>query len=290
MLRNLAKRKRLLPVALTLVGTNPLWGAPLNVSIRTFRDCADCMLMAVLPPGRFMMGSPKNEPGRQTAEGPRHAVTIPKAFAISVYDVTVADYTQFVDATGYAPLNPRCDWRNPAYKGTLLRQTPADPVVCVSWTDANEYLRWLSTRGGNTYRLPTEAEWEYAARAGTTSARYWGPKPDPNRANTGTDTCCAPGVAGADRWLYTSPVGSFPANPFGLYDMIGNVWQWTADCGSENYVLENSARPDPQACETHVVRGGGWFHPPEQARAATRAADQKDLRVADIGFRVARSL
>jgi formylglycine-generating enzyme required for sulfatase activity len=246
--------------------------------------------MKAIPAGHFMMGSPESEPGRQAAEGPRHRVSIAHAFAIGTYDVTVAEYGRFVAATGYEPANPRCDWRNPTARGTPIKQTAEDRVVCVSWTDAVAYTRWHSEMSGHPYRLPTEAEWEYAARAGTTSARPWGPDPDPGHANTGADECCAPHTSGGDRWLYTSPVGSFPSNDFGLFDMLGNVWQWTMDCGPADYQKPVIASPDPLACGTHVARGGGWFHPPQMARSAARVVDDANLRVVDIGFRVARAL
>ena len=255
-----------------------------SASLRTFRDCANCVLLQVIPAGHFLMGSPENEVGREMAEGPRRSVSIRRAFAIGVYDITVAQYARFVKATGYTPQNPRCDWRNPKFRSTLLSQSADEPVVCVNWLDATAYIRWLSKLTSHTYRLPSEAEWEYAARAGSTTARPWGAYPDPNHANTGADTCCATQTRAGDRWPYTSPVGSFPPNAFGLYDMIGNVWQWTADCGSRGYE-KNSA-----SCDTHIVRGGSWFHPPQRARSASRVADGKDLRVVDIGFRVVRDL
>ena len=254
-----------------------------------FRDCPTCDLMQVIPPGHFFMGSPANESGRQASEGPRHRVAIVRPFAIGVYDVTVAEYRRFVTATGYAPKNPRCDWRHPSVRRHMI-QTPEDPVVCVDWEDARAYLRWLSRVSEHPYRLPTEAEWEYAARAGSTTARPWGPDPDSNHANTGTDKCCGPQVSKGDRWLYTSPVGSFPPNAFGLFDVIGNVWQWTMDCGSSDYSHPATSVPHANACATHIIRGGGWFHSPEVARSAMRIADDSGLRVPDIGFRVARSL
>jgi formylglycine-generating enzyme required for sulfatase activity len=256
----------------------------------TFRDCPDCVLMKVIPPGRFLMGSPENEAGRQANEGPRHPLSIAHPFALGVYDITVAEYARFVQATGYAPQNPRCDWRNPKVGGSTLKQSAEEPVVCVNWADATAFIGWLSARSGHAYRLPSEAEWEYAARAGSTSARPWGPQADPDRANTGADKCCAPHTDKGDRWLYTSPVGSFPPNAFGLYDMIGNVWQWTVDCGTDNYGSKATLTRKPTSCATHAIRGGGWFHPPEMARSAARVIDDSDLRVADIGFRVARTL
>jgi len=243
----------------------------------TFRDCGGCALMRILPAGRFIMGSPANEAGRQQSEMPQHAATIQRPFAMAVHDVTRVQYARFVEATGYAGKKTRCDWRNPKWRGKALSQTPRDPVVCVNWSDAQAYVRWISHISGHMYRLPTEAEWEYAARAGSITARPWGNDADRNRANTGADACCGPQTGGKDRWRYTSPVGSFAANAFGLFDMIGNVWQWTADCGDAR-------------CESHAVRGGGWFHPASMARSASRALDRADRRASDIGFRVVRSL
>jgi formylglycine-generating enzyme required for sulfatase activity len=165
-------------------------------------------------------------------------------------------------------------------------------VVCVSWTDARAYAAWLARTTGKPYRLPSEAEWEYAARAGSSAARPWGVDLTREHANYGSEACCAPATGGADRWRFTSPVGSFPPNRFGLADMIGNVWQWVEDCGHEGYV---GAPADGAAwtsgdCRTHMARGGAWFQGPDSARSAARAADAADFRIADIGFRVARDL
>jgi hypothetical protein len=151
----------------------PLWSAPAAEiqAAATFRDCADCSLMKRIPAGRFRMGSPRDEAGRLENEASPRWMIIARPFALGAYDVTRAEYALFVEATGYAPTNPRCDWRRPTFRGAPLDQTPDEPVVCVSWSDANAYVRWLSARAGHAYRLPTETEWEYAARAGTTTAR-----------------------------------------------------------------------------------------------------------------------
>jgi formylglycine-generating enzyme required for sulfatase activity len=239
--------------------------------------------MTMIPAGRFQMGSPSKEAGRQDNEAPPHLVAIARPFALGVYDVTLAEYATFVAATGYAPPAPRCDWRHPTFRGRSLDQTPQEPVVCVSWSDANAYIRWLSAETGHAYRLPTEAEWEYSARAGSTTARPWGADADPERANTAAPDGGTPSAA-KQRWPYTSPVGSFPPNRFGVFDTLGNVWQWVADCATLN-----ETPPTREPCRARVVRGGGWFHPPEAARSASRAADATDFRVSDIGFRVARS-
>ena len=237
------------------------------------------------------MGSPDRESGRQPAEAPLHPVTIRRPFAIGIYDVTRAEFAAFAKATGFAS-DPKCDWRSPTVRGQPINQSESDPVVCVSWGDAKAYAAWLSSKTRHSYRLPSEAEWEYAARAGSTAARPWGPTLTRDKANYGADPCCGPTAEGADKWLYTSPVGAFPPNAFGLADMIGNVWQWVQDCGSEDYrgaPADGSARTDGD-CTTRVARGGAWFQGPESARSAARAADSADFRIGDIGFRVALSL
>lgn len=272
-------------IAIALAGSSP-------ASARTFRDCAGCPLMRQLPAGEFLMGSPSEEGGRNPAEGPRHEVRIPRPFAIGVYDVTRAQFAAFARETGYAG-DPKCDWRSPKAHGQPINQSDHDPVVCVGFSDAEAYATWLSRKTGRRYRLPSEAEWEYAARAGSSSARFWGAQDSRNFANYGSDQCCAAVQSGRDRWLYTSPGGAFPANAFGLYDMLGNVWQRTEDCGHEDY--KGAPRDGPAwttggDCSTRIVRGGAWFSPLDQLRFAVRAADPANFRKNDIGFRVARSL
>lgn len=210
--------------------------------------------MRVVPAGKFFMGSPQQEAGRQPAEGPRHDVTIRRSFAIGVYDVTRAQFAVFARETGYVS-DPKCDWRSPKARGQPINQTDSDPVVCVSWSDAEAYSKWLSSKTGHSYRLPSEAEWEYAARAGSRTARPWGDANPRDFANYGSNECCAPLAAGRDRWLYTSPVGALRANAFRLYDMLGNVWQRTQDCGRVDY---SGAPRDGSAwlsgdCTTRVV-------------------------------------
>lgn len=257
----------------------------------TFRDCADCPLLRFVPAGHFTMGSPDREAGRQPAEAPRHPVTIRRPFAIGIYDVTRAEFAAFAKATGF-PSDPKCDWRSPTVRGQPINQSESDPVVCVSWGDAKAYADWLSSKTRHSYRLPSEAEWEYAARAGSSASRPWGRRNARDFANYGSNECCAPFAGGRDRWLYTSPVGSFPANGFGLYDMLGNVWQRTEDCGHENY---SSAPRDGSAwisggdCTIRILRGGAWFASLDQLRIAVRAADPAEFRKNDIGFRVVRS-
>ena len=238
------------------------------------------------------MGSPNDEAGHNDAESPLHRVVISHAFAISQSDITRAEFARFADATGFDPHDSKCDWRAPKVRGALMNQTSDDPVVCVNWAGAQAYLTWLRRKTGKEYRLPSEAEWEFAARAGSAAARPWGGQLTRDNANYGSDACCGPFAADGDKWLYTSPVGSFPPNAFGLYDMIGNVWQWVEDCGHDNYA---GAPTDGSAwvtgdCSTHIVRGGAWFQGPESARSASRASDMADFRIGDIGFPIARTL
>lgn len=258
---------------------------------RSFRDCPDCPLMRVLPAGKFMMGSTDKGVGHQTSEEPRHEVRIRRPFVIGIYDVTRAQFAVFSRETGFVS-DSKCNWRSPALRGQPLNQTDNDPVVCVSFSDAEAYARWLSSKTGHIYRLPTEAEWEYAARAGSSTTRPWGNENARDFANYGTDQCCAAFAAGQDRWLYTSPVGSLRPNAFGLYDMLGNVWQRTEDCGHADYSgapSDGSAWLTGGDCSTRIVRGGAWLASLNLLRSAARAADPAEFRKSDIGFRVVRS-
>ncbi|HVI49957.1 MAG TPA: formylglycine-generating enzyme family protein [Candidatus Sulfotelmatobacter sp.] len=266
---------------------------------REFQECPDCPELVVIPAGDFDMGSPDHEAGRFDTEGPRHPVPI-KAFALGKYDVTVEQFLTFLRQTGYQPVscNHYLDlaWHSPghglAYPPSGV-EAPGNPAACLSWDDAQAYLAWLNAKvrgdGKGPYRLPSEAEWEYAARAGTRSARWWGEDIGDGKAN-----CNGCG----SRWDDTmfAPVGSFGPNPFGLYDMLGNVWQWTADCWHDSY----SGAPKDGGpwlsgnCPKRVLRGGSWSSLPIFIRAAARtgaAADGSDADYAtDTGFRVARTI
>jgi formylglycine-generating enzyme required for sulfatase activity len=185
-------------------------------------------------------------------------------------------------------------WRNPSFP-----QEDSHPVVCIDWSDARDYAAWLSRQTGQRYRLPSEAEWEYAARAGTRTTRYWGESSETlcervQIGTTATATKLGPSrhwkrvlICGSDQ-AFTVPVGSFAPNPFGLYDMLGNVVEVTADCFHDNFIgapQDGSVWDEPQ-CQRHVGKGGGFLSPPLYARAANRGASGSDLRHFSQGFRV----
>jgi len=225
--------------------------------------------MAEIPAGRFIMGASEEADAQQGK--PRHEVRVP-AFRLAKTLVTFEQYDRFAKATG----------RSLPLDDGLGRG--ANPVVNVDRTDMLAYIAWLNRESGQTgFRLVSEAEWEYAARAGTTTDFYWGNDPDPRFANTR-------GVQGADRWDYISPVRSFPANPWGLYDMAGNVWEMTADCLFPDYAgapADGSAR-EQDGCERHVVRGGDYSSSRRGQRPTARAAAGDSFRSTSLGFRVAQ--
>jgi TonB family protein len=229
-----------------------------------------------------------------------------RQFAAGKFSVTRAQYEVFVSATGrksdgcYVWTDSKWendlakDWRNPGYA-----QDERHPVVCVSWDDASAYVYWLSQKTGKSYRLLSEAEWEYAARAGTTTYRYWGDDGNMSCAYAnGADQAAKAQVPGASKWAvatcndgyaYTSPVGSFQPNRFGLYDMLGNVWQWAQDCWNLNYTgspTDGSAWSSGD-CSQRVLRGGSWYIIPEYLRSAFHHSNTASLRSNFSGFRVA---
>ncbi len=260
--------------------------------------------MVVIDSGTFMMGSPDSEEGRENNEGPQRQVSILKPFALARCEVTVAQFRYFIEqedglrtdaenkggcwvldeASGEGKQEASKSWRDPGFQ-----QTDAQPVTCVSWNDAVAYADWLSERTGQSYRLPTEAEWVYAVRAGTTTYYSWSDNIDCSRARYGWFS----GECG--RQASTDPVMSFTPNPFGLYDMHGNVWEWTQDCWHGSY---QGAPGDGTAwleandgdCATRVVRGGGWGDSPELLRSASRNWGSTVGAADFLGFRLARDL
>ena len=275
--------------------------------------------MVVVPAGSFTMGVPD---GEEAAEGvvvrgqaqPQLRVTLSQPFALGKYPVTRGQFLAFVTATGHQAGNscwqitqvsggarwtwqdrPGATWREPG-----IPQTADDPVVCVAWHDARAYVAWLSQRTGQRYRLPSEAEWEYAARAGTSGPRWWNGARDQAcayanvrdltlaislRQSDGTFFQCI------DTFDFTAPVGRFPNNPFGLGDMLGNVWQWVEDCWYMNLsgMPQNGTARLSGDCSRRVLRGSSWLSDASSLRAGNRSWDVVGSRAGHMGFRVART-
>jgi formylglycine-generating enzyme required for sulfatase activity len=239
-----------------------------------FKECAiDCPTMVVVRAGKFMMGSPNGEKGHFADEGPQHEVTIAKPFAVGRTEVTFAEWGACVTAGACA---------KPSYSTRVRGEQPA---MNVSWDDVKEYTAWLSRITGKEYRLLTEAEWEYAARAGATTAYSWG-----NEIGTGNANC----YGCWNNWdNKAAPVGSFKPNAFGLYDMHGNVHEWVEDVWHENYSgapVDGSAWLDGGGRSWRVFRGGSWVNEPRDIRVAVRAFLDAVDRGDRLGFRLARTL
>lgn len=277
-------------------------------------DGAQCPMMKIIPAGEFTMGSPSEEVNHQPSEN-QHRVRIERPFAVGKYLVTRGEFAAFVADTGYQPTDsygaylhganpddddpiaawgnvhvPGADWRAPGF-----HQDADHPVVCVNFHDTQGYVEWLSARTGHQYRLLSEAEWEYTTRAGTTTPYYWGDEVGIGNAH------CAGGSDGPDI-EGTVPVGSFPPNPFGLYDTVGNAWTWLQDCWNPNY---HGAPSDGSAWEDgnrgmRGRRGGSWYNvarerpgdprAPHRLRSAARFGSIPWLRYGTFGMRVARDL
>lgn len=255
-------------------------------------DRVDAPRMTVIPAGDYMMGSPVSEATRNDDEDPSHPVRIRYSLAVSTYPIIVGEFAHFATAARYKT-NKDCEayeheagrlqvrsWREPGFT-----QNDSHPVTCVSWNDAKAYVTWLSKQSGHRYRLLSEAEYEYAARSGTTGAYWWGDENGIGRANC--DGC-------GSAWdnMSTAPVGSFQPNAFGLYDMLGNAWSWTGDCWNANYIAAPSdgSAATSGDCDLHVLRGGSWYFNPRSMRSASRYWIGSHYRFYDVGFRVARTL
>ena len=228
--------------------------------------------MVVIPGGTFWMGSSDSEEDRDSNESPRHEVTVPR-FAMGRYTVTFDEYDAFCEAT-------KRDKPNDYGWGRGNR-----PVIHVNWHDAIAYTEWLSKETGKRYRLPSESEWEYAARAGTTTHYWWGDDIGKNHAN-----CMGSGSQWSGK--QTAPVGSFEPNLFGLHDTAGNVLEWVQDCWHEDYrgaPVDGSARETP-GDRRRVLRGGSWSTQPRHVRSANRNGYDTDDRSHRVGFRLAQDL
>jgi formylglycine-generating enzyme required for sulfatase activity len=286
-----------------------------SVAAKAFRDCASCPQMVSIPAGSFVMGAPKSEQDSDDMERPQVRVTV-RGFALGKFPVTRAEYAMFVQETRRRSL-PGCSWTARAtsdpdkvstWEDTGFPQSDRSPVVCVTWDDVTAYIGWLRQKTGKPYRLPSEAEWEYAARAGSTTAFPWGGKASHEFANYG-DENWGPLASGRDQWKYTSPVGSFPPNHFGLYDMHGNVLEFVADCFSSDYRrlprdgspfrISETMTSNPMkelngrnSCSLHMLRGGDWGDPGSMIRSAARnfGPPPPSERSGGVGFRVALSV
>lgn len=253
------------------------------------------------------MGSPDSEAGRSNDEGPMHRVNV-AAFAMGQTEITRGQFAEFVKKTKYSTgdicstlEDGKIKERSGNWRELNHSRDDSYPVGCINWNDALAYAKWLSRTTGKKYRLPTEAEWEYAARGNTSTARYWGNNPDEACAYAnGADKTAQAQVQGASSWTvhnctddfsYTAPAGSFKANAFGLNDMLGNAWEWTEDSYHDNY---NGAPTDGTAWQgdgaKRVLRGGSWNSGPRDVRAAVRNSYQPELRFSFFGFRLVRGI
>ena len=274
-----------------------------------FRDCSQCPELVVVPSGSYRMGSPSSESGREDDEGPVHQVTIGRPFAVGVKEVTREEYGTFMSETKRSMgnscyVNEDGEWKERSgrnWKSPGFGQTDEHPVVCVNWEDAKAYVEWLSRKTRHEYRLLSEAEWEYVARAGTRTARYWGESESGQcRYANGADRALKRAdsdwkwatISCDDGHARTSPAGRYEANGFGLHDVSGNVWEWTEDCWNDSYA---GAPGDGSAwksgnCGLRVLRGGSWSYDPWSLRSADRSKLATGIRGSLAGFRVARTL
>jgi formylglycine-generating enzyme required for sulfatase activity len=239
-----------------------------------FKECFTCPEMVVVPSGEFIMGSPENEKYRVDHEGPQHKVMIERPYAVSRFNVTFEEWDACFTLGGCSIKPSDLSW------GRGRR-----PVIGVSWEDAQEYVTWLSRYTGKPYRLLTEAEWEHAVRAGTTTAYPWGEEIGEGNANC--DGCGTPWAG-----KQTAPVGSFPANANGVYEMSGNTFEWVQDCYHNNY---NGAPADGSAwtnekCSDRVARGGSFYFNARDLRSANRLRYSSSRREIHFGVRVGRTL
>jgi formylglycine-generating enzyme required for sulfatase activity len=264
-----------------------------------FRDCPDCPEMVVVPAGSFTMGSPPDEPGRAAEREDQVPVSIAKPFAVGAFAVTRGEFAAFAAATGHKPDGGCYIWTGTtweehadrSWRSVNFPQDDRHPALCINLQDARAYVFWLQQKTGKAYRLLSEAEREYAARAGTATPFWWGTSISTDEANYDGRTALVQGGKGAWRQR-TLPVDSFRPNPWGLYGVHGNVWDWTEDCWNEaNFGNPGNGRPRWSGdCRWRVVRGGAWNYPPGDLRAAHRYWNVPHNRSTVQGLRVARAL
>lgn len=306
------KRNQLLIIFLILFEITKSLGQD---SIQTFKDCDACPEMVSVTAGKVYIGSYKEEIGRKKGERDRVLATIKTSFAMAKTEVTLAQFRVFMEETKYKsnqafykgePLVgcnyfdgksygyvAEHNWKNPGYP-----QRETDPVVCVSWSDANAYAQWLTKKTGRAYRVPSAVEFEYASRAGSSSPWFWGTNPADacDYANIGDMAFAEKFPTRAsfpciDGYVFTTRVGRFKPNPFGLYDMVGNAWEWTNDCFTNdlsNIAVDGSSYiGTDEECNSRTPKGGSWISGISWSRAAVRSRDGADYRSFMLGFRVA---
>lgn len=281
---------RSLAAAVALLGLSSAQAATPGAPGSVFRDCTTaCPEMVVLPAGSYPMGTPDDEVGRQPDEGPLHTVTFAKPFAISRFQVTAGEWDAYLREAGVTIADGdtrpgrECRASKPRYK-----QEPRQPAVCMSYHDVQAYTQWLSKKTGKHYRMVSEAQREYAARAGSTGPFPFAMDPDGDYQITRNANTYGP----RDGYSFSSPAGSYPANAFGVYDMHGNVYEWVADCWHENYVgapTDGSAWVEP-GCTTRHIRGNDWGEAPIFSRSGNRNDRPADTRGDWLGLRVVREL
>lgn len=299
-----------LPGGAGMSSVGPSLGAIGQSRRPTLKDCAVCPEMVELPAGEFLMGSPDDEPGRRQSESPRRRVVIPKRVALGKFEVTIEQFAAFATDTGFAGGNvchvliryevSEISWSKPqaSFREPGFDVTPAHPVVCVNWYEAQAYAAWLGRRTGKPYRLPTEAEWEYAARAGTTTSYSFGMDAaqacaharfaDLNSHFGWRDTCRS-GIAAYG----PLPVGALMANPWGFFDMHGNAGEWVQDCWTHDATqlpTNGLAFMQADGCELGIVRGGGFASRVASLRSASRGPWPVAAHDQGIGIRVALPL
>lgn len=282
-----------------------------NIQPTSFVDCEACPEMISISSGTFLLGSGPNEPGSQTDERPQKEIAISE-FAISRFEITYGQFRAFVEDVDYKDESiclsmeesggwahdPNRNWQNPGFE-----QDPDHPVVCLSWKAAIDYVAWLNKQSNSDdYRLLTESEWEYAARAGSTSVYWWGNNEDDfcgvtNGVDRSAQTRFPSWVRAGkcdDGFVFTAPVGIYnQPNAFGVEDMVGNVWEWVSDCYVDNYIskpTDGAAQNEEGACERRVMRGGAWGdYGAFYLRSAYRGAWDPAQSFTNLGLRVAKS-
>ena len=258
-------------------------------NLGTFKDCPVCPEMLIIPSNEMMVKKDNDVSELKT--------NVIKRFAIGKYEVTKEQYSAFIKESGYKSEKicngKEFNWENPGFK-----QEATHPVVCINWNDAKSYVQWLSQKNNQIYRLPKESEWDYAAKAGAKYSRYWGESSD--LACTYANVMDKSGKSAGsirvphncdDHYVYTSPVGDFKPNSFGLYDIVGNAWEWVENCWDDNYQRAiNKPLSNKETCIKRTLRGGCWNGSPDNALLTSRGGVDSVSRTSKWGLRVVREL